>query len=335
MVKEFIDDACVYKKMRTIINISTLKGFNFIHDKSFLSIKQNCKEVMEDIAMHTKVALSIKSANMHIHTKCSDGGFSPKFIIDKAVQNNIDIISITDHDTVEAYSHVPQKHTNIRLLPGIEFSSTLDGTDVHILGYGIDVHNKSLLEILRWMKEGRKNRALKMLSKLMSLGIDVPFENVLAYAGDMKLIVRPHIAAALVAGKHCRTKQEAFEKYIGNDGPAFVAKPILSSKEVIKYIHDAGGIAVVAHPGKLKKPDYLYDLVNFGLDGVEVWHPDHNAPLVNEFTEFTAKNGLLKTGGSDFHGEEDVHNYFGSVPVSEFVLQDIQTIWNEYKCKMT
>lgn len=277
----------------------------------------------------------IKSANMHIHTRCSDGAFSPNYILEKAKQNGLDIISITDHDSVEAYNNVPKSNIPLRLLPGIEFSSTLFGHDVHILGYGIDVENKPLLEILQWMKEGRRNRAQKMLQKLANLGINISFESVLAFTGDMKLIVRPHIAQALVAAKICRNKQEAFEKYIGNDGPAFVSKPILSSADVIKYIHDAGGVAIVAHPGKLKTPDYLYDLVNFGLDGLEVWHPDHNDYLIREYIEFCQKNGLLKTGGSDFHGEEDVHNYFGSVPVPDIVIKDIQFIWDKYKCKTT
>jgi len=288
---------------------------------------------MKDADHQRAERLFIKNVNLHIHTRCSDGGFSPNYIIDKAKLNNLDIISITDHDSVEAYSHVPKDNTPLRLLPGIELSSTLDGSDVHILGYGIDVENKALLDILHWMKDGRRNRALMMLQKLSKLGIDVPFESVLSFAGDMKLIVRPHVAQALVAAKHCRNKQEAFEKYIGNDAPAYVAKPILSSANVIKYIHDAGGVAIVAHPGKLKTLNYLYDLIDYGLDGLEVWHPDHGDYLKLEFDEFCSKNGLLKTGGSDFHGEEDVHNYFGSVPVSDVILKDIQTIWDNYKCQ--
>ncbi len=289
---------------------------------------------MKDTETFVKEKLFIKSANLHIHTRCSDGGFTPKFIIEQAKQNSLDIISITDHDSVEAYSYISQDNTPLRILPGIEFSSTLDGNDVHILGYGIDTENEQLHSILQWMKEGRRNRAQKMLDKLSGLGINISLDSVLSYAGEMKLIVRPHVAAALVAGNYCRNKQEAFEKYIGNDCPAFVAKPVLSSADVIKYIHNAGGVAIVAHPGKLKTPDYLYDLVNCGLDGLEVWHPDHNNYLVTEFTAFCLKNGLFKTGGSDFHGEEDVHNYFGSVPVSDLVLKDIQTIWDNYKCKM-
>jgi predicted metal-dependent phosphoesterase TrpH len=289
---------------------------------------------MKEVDMQKVERLLIKSVNLHIHTRCSDGGFSPNYIMEKAQQSNIDIISITDHDSVEAYSHALKSHIPVRLLPGIELSSTLDGSDVHILGYGIDVKNQPLLEILDWMKDGRKTRAQKMLQKLTKLGISIPFENVLAFAGEMKLIVRPHIAQALVEGKHCRNKQEAFDKFIGNDSPAYVPKPILSSADAIRYIHNAGGVAIVAHPGKLRKLDYLYTLVDVGLDGVEVWHPDHNELLMREFHEFCAKNGLLQTGGSDFHGEEDVHNYFGSVPVSDLVLQDIQSIWDNYKCRI-
>ncbi len=289
---------------------------------------------MTDIPNNGICKLRIKSVNMHLHSRYSDGALKPKVIVETAIQNNLDLISITDHDTVEAYNHIPVSHIPLRILPGIEFSSTWEESDVHILGYGVDVNNKELLDVLNWMKNGRWHRALRMLDKLSRLGIKIPMERVVTYAGDMNLIVRPHIAQALVADNHCRNKQEAFEKYIGNDAPAYEPKPVLSTADVIRFIHDAGGFAFVAHPGKLRKIDFLQDFVPLGLDGVEVWHPDHNEALRRELEEFCQKNSLLQSAGSDFHGEEDSNVYFGGVPASEVILDNLQKMWDEFKCRM-
>jgi len=278
-----------------------------------------------------KSHLSIKKVNLHIHTRYSDGAFKPKQVIERAIQHELDIISLTDHDTVDAYKHIPKSHLNIRILPGIELSSAWKDDDVHVLGYGIDIENKRLLDVLNWMKDGRRKRAEKMLSKLSILGIKIPVELVLSYAGDMKLIVRPHIAQALIANKHCKTKQEAFDKYIGNDAPAYVPKPELSTEEIIRIIHEAEGAAVIAHPMKLKSQDFLEDFINLKIDGIEVWHPDHNNSMISEYEAFCKLNNLIMTGGSDFHGEKDIDNFIGSVPVSETAIADIHDLWYKYK----
>jgi len=290
---------------------------------------------MKDIENDTKQKLNFKRINLHIHTKFSDGAFKPNKIIERSVENKLDIISITDHDTVDAYKHIHSSNAQLSILPGIELSSSWKNDDVHVLGYGINIYNKPMLEILSWMREGRRNRAEKMLSKLSMLGINVPFELVLSYTGEMDLIVRPHIAQALVANNHCKNKQEAFEKYIGNDAPAYVPKPILSTEDAIRIIHEAGGIAVIAHPSKLSTLDYIDDFLELGLDGLEVWHPDHNEILIQELSEYSLKNGLYQTGGTDFHGEEDFKDYIGNTLVSEQALADIQTIWNRYQCTLS
>jgi predicted metal-dependent phosphoesterase TrpH len=279
--------------------------------------------------------IGIQAANLHIHSRCSDGYLTPKQIVDKARANSIDIISITDHDSVEAYRYLSRSQIPLRLLPGIEFSSTWEDNDIHILGFGVDTANPALLEILHWMSDGRRTRAQKMLHKLEQMGMPIPMDLVLSFAGEKKLIVRPHVASALVASKYCRTKQEAFEKYIGNDRPAFVPKPILSTPEVIDYIHQAGGVAIVAHPGKIKSPGFINEFIMHGLDGLEIWHPDHNDWQINAFRELCNAHGLYKTGGSDFHGEEDVHNYLGPVPLADDILESITKIWENYKCRIS
>jgi predicted metal-dependent phosphoesterase TrpH len=290
---------------------------------------------MKEIIINNQERLRIRNVNLHLHTRYSDGAHKPKTIVETALKQEIDIISITDHDSVDAYRHIPAQHIPLRILPGIEMSSTWVNSDVHVLGYGIDVHNKEMLERLSWIKEGRHNRAQKMLDKLSILGIIIPLEQVLAFAGEMKLIVRPHIAKALIAGNHCKTKQEAFEKYIGNEAPAFVPKPVLSTGDVVRIIHEAGGKAVIAHPGKLDDLNYLDDFVKLGIDGVEVWHPDHSDILKKELEEFCLKNKLIQTGGSDFHGDEEYECYFYAVPATEMMLQDIQSLWDDFRWTQT
>jgi predicted metal-dependent phosphoesterase TrpH len=282
----------------------------------------------------TRAHIAIKSLNLHIHSSCSDGVYKPKHIIETARQKGIDIISITDHDTVEAYKHIHQTGLAVRILPGIEFSSNWDNQDVHILGYGVDTKNRELNDMLIWMKDGRFSRAEKMIEKLENLGVKIPLELVLSFTGEKNLIVRPHIAQALVAEKYCRTKQEAFDKYIGNDSPAYVPKPKLSTSQVIDLIHTVGGLAVVAHPGKLKHMSYLDEFAKLGLDGVEVYHPDHNAEMVNDLEIFCLKHKLYQTGGSDYHGDSYSGGNIEPCQVPEQVLSDVQSIWDSYKCRI-
>ncbi len=280
-----------------------------------------------DIGMFTRV-------NLHLHTTCSDGALTPKMLVNQAVEQKLDIISITDHDTVTAYGYLSHSSIPLKLLPGIELSSTWGDEDIHLLAFGVDITNKKLLKLLRWMSEGRRTRAHKMLHKLSELGMKVPFETVLSFAGEKKLIVRPHIAQALVSYNFCQSKQEAFEKYIGNDKPAYIPKPVIKTTEAIEIIHSAGGVAVLAHPGKLQSPDIITNFVKAGLDGIEVNHPDHSNNEVTDFIEFARVHNLLKTVGSDFHGEKDIHNYFGAVPVTAEIIDDIREIWRRYLCKM-
>lgn len=275
--------------------------------------------------------ISVSKVNLHIHSTYSDGILKPKKILDIAMQNKLDLISITDHDTIEAYKQLQHKQYPLKILPGIEMSSSWKDEDVHILGYGIDIHNKDLSEILAWLKEGRRRRAEKIHKKLYELGINIPFESIVSYTGEKELIVRPHIAKALIAHDHCKTKQEAFDKYIGNDAPAYVAKPILSTPDVIKIIHESGGRAVVAHPGKLKSIVYVDDFVQAGLDGVEVWHPDHGFAMILELNEYCNFKKLLRTAGSDFHGANENTDVFYHVQIPEDAIEDIQLLCDEYK----
>jgi len=284
--------------------------------------------------MIVKEINDIQRVNLHLHTKVSDGNISPIELIKRAQQIGLDLISITDHDTADAYSQIPKDVAPLKILPGMEVSSQYKGDDVHILAYGCDFNNPVLQDMTEMYLTGRKERAKKMIKLLSELGMPITLEEVNAIAGSRELIVRPHIAQILVNHKYCQTKNEAFEKYIGDDKPAYVPKPEVSVADVVAIIHQANGVAVVAHPGKLTKLSYLEDIIQMGIDGLEVWHPDHYQWEIDNFVKIATENGLYMTGGSDFHSDQDKHNLFDIIPLTEVVLTSIKKLWQEYQCRV-
>ncbi len=242
------------------------------------------------------------TVDLHIHTRHSDGANSVDEIIAIAKAKGLKAISITDHDTLGAYPYatVEGKENGIEVITGIELSCELDGHDIHILGYFIDVNNKKLNDVLVKMREARLYRAKKMVENLNNQGIDLRFETVLRFAGE-GAIGRPHIATALLHEELVYSFREAFEKYIGYDSPAYVEKMQLSPAEVFTLIKDAGGVPILAHPGVTQVDDLLPELIEQGLAGLEVYHSEHNWPARRHYASICRKNHLLFTGGSDFH----------------------------------
>lgn len=288
----------------------------------------------EIIVMITAKINSIQKINLHLHSTASDGAMSPRALAKRAKQIGLDLISITDHDTVDAYLEHDLSDLGIKILPGMEVSSTHEGQDVHILAYALDIHDAGLKKLTEFYHVGRRKRAQKIIDKLKALGMPLELDEVLIFAGEQELIVRPHIAQAMVARGYCANKNEAFDKYIGNFRPAHVAKPEMSVPEVLDVIKQAGGKSVIAHPGKLYDVSHLDTFIEMGVDGIEVWHPDHSAAQVQEFVEKAEKHGLLQTAGSDFHGDYDRHNLMDIVPVTEAILASANELWEVYKCTL-
>lgn len=274
----------------------------------------------------------IKRINLHLHTNVSDGGISPAQLVQRARQIGLDLISITDHDTSDAYRQLPADIFPLRIIPGLEISSQHEGNDVHILALGCELDAPALVEMTEMYLIGRRERAIKMIGLLNDLGMEITLDEVVSVAGSRELIVRPHIAQILVKRGYCYSKNEAFDKYIGNFKPAYVPKPEVSVPDALKVIHAAGGKAIIAHPGKLEKESYLEEFIGMGIDGLEVWHPDHTQQEILNYTNLCLKNGLYMTAGSDFHGEQDHHNMFDAVPAGEIVLDSVNRLWKEYKC---
>ena len=265
-------------------------------------------------------------ADLHTHTTCSDGFHTPKELIDLARKKNIEVLSITDHDSVNAVKEAVQYSTDcgIEIVPGVEISTDIRDTEVHILGYFIDPENKELEHYLIFFREERYKRAIRIVEKLNVLGLQINMEDVLEYAKN-SAIGRPHIAQALLANNQVNSYYEAFNKYLGNHAPAYEKKVHLSPQSAFKIISDAGGLSFIAHPGNM--PDILIkELIEAGVDGIEVVHPSHSVHQVSFYRGIVNEYFLLESGGSDFHGgkREDDKN-LGTFYTSSKVVDQMRT----------
>lgn len=253
-------------------------------------------------------------ADLHIHTAYSDGSFTPATIIRHAVKNNLKIISITDHDSVDgiAASIKEGEKNNIEVIPGIEISTTVDTGEIHILGYFIDYEDEYFLKSLKRIQEIRLKRMSVMVDKLKRLMIDIDLNELIEYAASSS-IGRLHLAHFLKKNGIVGSAYEAFDRYIGSGKPAYEKMNALSPEEGIELISNAGGIPVLAHPGLTKRDDLIDEMIQSGLRGLEVYHSGHSEEDTNRYFQMAGDKGLLVTGGSDCHGEKKLNMLMGRI----------------------
>ncbi len=264
-----------------------------------------------------------RRVDLHTHTNFSDGTLEPAALVGRALQRGLVAIAITDHDVVEG---IPAARTaagtGLEVVAAVEISSTFDGEELHILGYYIDTEDASLLDRLVGFRDDRWQRALEMVERLGRLGVPVEASRVQALAGP-GVVGRPHIAGALVEAGHASSIEDAFRRYIGSQGAAFVSRPRFDSTEAIGLIHGAGGVSVLAHAGGTFDAARLGRLVDAGLRGIEIWHPHHGVAAVRRLRELAREHDLIETGGSDYHGPGRGAE-LGDLPVPPAVLQDLK-----------
>ncbi|WP_289140447.1 PHP domain-containing protein [uncultured Brevibacillus sp.] len=257
-------------------------------------------------------------ADLHTHTKASDGTCEPAENVRLAKEAGLQALAITDHDTVAG---VPEalaagRELGIEVIPGVEVSSVGRGQDIHVLGYFIPYEDSAFQERLVGLRETRHERNQLLIAKLQELGIPITLESVYRRKqGTDKNIGRPHIAEELIELGIVATIEEAFEKYLGKGAAAYVNPPRITPQEAIRLIQDAGGAAVLAHPGLYDDDELVQELIAFGLDGIEVNHPDNSEEQRLVYSTWAKEYGLVMTGGSDFHGwrgEEPFHAMLGS-----------------------
>jgi len=227
--------------------------------------------------------------------------------MEKAEAVGLQALSITDHDTLAAYDVLRMEGYNgpVKLIPGIEVSCTEDRRDIHVLGYHVDHKDQTLRTYIDFFKTDRERRAREMVERLQKLRVNISFDEVQDHAGKAP-IGRPHVAAVMVQRGFSKNLQNAFDVYLDTGKPAFVSKAPYSVKMATDMIHGAGGIAVIAHPGKTyHDPRLFLGLRTSGIDGVEVYHPSHWYVTREYYKALAMQHGLLITGGSDYHGSRE------------------------------
>jgi predicted metal-dependent phosphoesterase TrpH len=244
------------------------------------------------------------TTDLHAHTTASDGVLAPADLLALAHERGITTLAITDHDTTDgiAPAQAAADKLGITLIPGIELSAeTEQDGDIHMLGYFIDVTNAAFQSRLADFRENRYHRGRAIVRKLNELGLSLSFEAVEAEA-DGAPITRPHIARAMVKAGHVQTTQDAFDQYIADDAPAYVNRERMAPEEAVALIRSAGGVAVMAHPGRVKTGEtVLRRLAAAGVDGVELYHPNNDERVRAYISAIATDHNLITTGGSDFH----------------------------------
>ncbi|PEN15339.1 phosphoesterase [Longibacter salinarum] len=269
-------------------------------------------------------------ADLHTHTHRSDGVLSPTALIEKAAERGLKVVAITDHDTIAGLEEgrvAAEKH-GLELLPGVELTVTISDNVVHLLGYAFDPSNDRLRTYLDAFSDGRRGRMQAMIDRLQDQGVTVTLDEVEDEAGPTAALGRPHLARILCRKGHAEGMQEAFDCYIGNDAPAYVAAPGRPAREAVDVIHEAGGFVSIAHPGQWMSGHVMRNLQRAGVDAIECISPSHPDYLVDYYKTKVQSSGLLMTGGSDYHGgSERRDERLGRLGLSEREWRPIARRW--------
>jgi predicted metal-dependent phosphoesterase TrpH len=265
-------------------------------------------------------------ADLHCHTSLSDGSDAPLELLAKARAAGLKGLSITDHDTIEAYTDLlfqEAKRQEIRLVTGVELSSELEGASLHILGYGFDLKSESLSQFLSAMRERRRTRNLSILERLSKLGMQVSEEEL--HKKGRTTIGRPHIAQVMVEKGFVGSTQEAFERYLKEGASCYTFGVKFHPQEAIDQIHRAQGKAVLAHPHFIKAGSFLRTVLSLPFDGIECHYAMLAPHQIFPWLEMAKKKGWIATGGSDYHGTFKPHINLGCSWVSESVLDQLES----------
>jgi 3',5'-nucleoside bisphosphate phosphatase len=247
-------------------------------------------------------------ADLHLHTAASDGRLEPKEIVSLAIEVGLDVIAVTDHDTIDGLIpalDAASATNSLKVIPGVEINTDVARGEVHILGYFIDYTDKNLTATLKKLRDSRRERAKKMIAKLSDLGMKIEWQRVseLAQGGT---VCRPHVAQALFEKGYVSSEREAFDKYIGHSGPAYVERYKLLPGEAVKLILDAQGLPVLAHPANIADLDDLVPgLKAAGLIGIEIYYGNYDPETIDRLARIARQYDLVTTGGTDYHAFGD------------------------------
>lgn len=269
--------------------------------------------------------------DLHIHTTYSDGAFSPEQVVDTALDCDLDVIALTDHDNILSHKialdYVKNQGLKLEIIPGVEINTIYKGYEVHILGYFMDVNNNEFQELLKTQQQARINQTTQIVELLnKKAGIRVKYEDIKSLVAQGGSIGRPHIARAIVSAGGVANVMEAYSKYINDSSPVYVTRKTVSPHDAVEIINEACGIPVFAHPIDVDISEKLTkELVSYGLRGIEAYHRKHSPAVVEYFSSLAEKYGLIITGGSDFHAPSVNHGaiLMGKNFVPEWVYDEL------------
>jgi predicted metal-dependent phosphoesterase TrpH len=265
--------------------------------------------------------------DLHTHSTASDGTLPPEQVIEAAARCGLRAIALTDHDTIGgvAAARSAGDRLGIRVIAGVELSAFKEDHEVHLLALHL-THLEALEKRLLELRAQRFTRAERIVDKLNALGIPVTFDEVLAQANG-GAVGRPHVARALIARGVVHDFRDAFMTYLGGNGSAFVAKDKLSVEDAIGIAHEAGALAIWAHPGNLGRREGLEPLIAAGLDGIEIRHPSHSGEDIKRLQALTDFFGLVPSGGSDWHGATEGPRRLGTMNIpSEWLARQDERV---------
>ena len=270
--------------------------------------------------------------DLHTHSSISDGTDSPAELIVKARDAGLDVVALTDHDTFDGLDEAAGAgdRLGVELVRGMELSCTRSGNSVHLLAYGADPAAPGLADEMAKVRGGRMGRLAGVLGRLAELGVPVTEEQVLAEVGSSPSVGRPHIADAMVKAGHVHDRTEAFDRFLADGGPAHVPRYAIDVERGIDLVHEAGGVAVIAHPwGRGREAalpaEFLRALTaEHRLDGIEVDHHDHDLQTRSRLRALADELGLLVTGSSDYHGTGKIDHDLGSNTTDPAVYAELR-----------
>lgn len=250
-------------------------------------------------------------SDLHIHTNYSDGVFTPEKVVDAAIEAELDVIALTDHDNILSYEVAQnyienlkkEKKKIIKVIQGIEVNTIHDGEEIHILGYFMDTNNADFQELIKTQQHARVKQTKEIIALLNKKeGIHVKYEDIKKQVAPGGSIGRPHLAKAITNVGGTSSVIEAYEKYINDKSSVYVQRKTIAPHDAVEIIYDAGGIPVVAHPHDLENAaELIKDLMHYGLRGIEAYHRKHSPAIIEYFSSLAEELGLIVTGGSDFH----------------------------------
>lgn len=271
--------------------------------------------------------------DLHCHSTISDGVLAPAAVVDRAYKNGVRVLALTDHDEVAGVPEAQRRAEELGMtfVPGVEVSVTWADRTVHIVGLGIDAADPVLQKRLKTLRDSRDGRAQKMAARLEDMGIEGAYDGAMAFVSNPALVSRTHFARFLVEAGHCKNMQEVFTRYLGDGGPANVPVRWTSLQEAVTWIQEAGGAAVIAHPGRYRFSEVEFDALftsfkEFGGAAIEVITGSHTRQQFAQYADVARNYDFLASIGSDFH-EPGSRRDLGELPA---LPSDLTPIWHDW-----